>query len=59
MFPSLSPFVDLLRELYLEAERWLRRDPIILDLDGDGVENTSTRDGTVILFDYVADGVTI
>ena len=56
-FPSPSPFIDLLRELYLEAERWLRRDPIILDLDGDGVENTSTRDGTVILFDYDADGV--
>jgi hypothetical protein len=36
MYPALSPFIDELRELYLEAERWLRRDPIILDLDGDG-----------------------
>jgi len=29
----------------------------VLDLDGDGIETTSTRDGTVILFDHDADGV--
>ncbi len=29
----------------------------MLDLDGDGIETTSTRDGTVILFDHDADGV--
>jgi Ca2+-binding RTX toxin-like protein len=34
-----------------------RRDPLVLDLDGDGIETTSTRDGTVILFDHDADGV--
>ncbi|MDI9335498.1 MAG: hypothetical protein QM520_00475 [Gammaproteobacteria bacterium] len=32
-------------------------DPLALDLDGDGIETTSTRDGTVILFDQNADGV--
>jgi len=34
-----------------------RRDPLVLVLDGDGIETTSTRDGTVILFDHDADGV--
>jgi Ca2+-binding RTX toxin-like protein len=34
-----------------------RRDPLVLDLDGDGLETTSTRDGSVILFDHDADGV--
>ncbi len=29
----------------------------MLDLDGDGIETTSTRDGTVILFDHDADGI--
>ncbi|MDI9335496.1 MAG: hypothetical protein QM520_00465 [Gammaproteobacteria bacterium] len=32
-------------------------DPLALDLDGDGIETTSLRDGTVILFDQNADGV--
>lgn len=34
-----------------------RRDPLVLDLDGDGIETTSTRDGTVILFDHDGDGI--
>ncbi|MES2662639.1 MAG: calcium-binding protein, partial [Pseudomonadota bacterium] len=34
-----------------------RRDPLVFDLDGDGIETTSTRDGTVILFDHDADGI--
>jgi len=34
-----------------------RRDPLVLDLDGDGIETTSPRDTTVILFDHDADGV--
>ncbi|WP_269439351.1 beta strand repeat-containing protein, partial [Ralstonia pseudosolanacearum] len=34
-----------------------RRDPLVLDLDGDGIETTTTRDGTVILFDHDGDGV--
>src|SRR6218665_204686 len=33
------------------------RDPLVLDLDGDGIETTSVRDGTVIVFDHDADGV--
>jgi Ca2+-binding RTX toxin-like protein len=34
-----------------------RRDPLVFDLDSDGIETTSTRDGTVILFDHDADGI--
>lgn len=34
-----------------------RRDPLVLDLDGDGIETTSPRTGTVILFDHNADGI--
>lgn len=34
-----------------------RRDPLVLDLDGDGIETVSSRDGTVVLFDHDADGV--
>jgi len=34
-----------------------RRDPIVFDLDGDGIETTSTRDGIVILFDHDGDSV--
>ncbi|MDP1651355.1 MAG: calcium-binding protein [Rhodocyclaceae bacterium] len=33
------------------------RCPLVLDLDGDGIETTSTRDGTIILFDHDADGI--
>lgn len=34
-----------------------RRDPLTLDLDGDGIETTSSRDGTIILFDHDGDGI--
>ncbi|MEF9387617.1 calcium-binding protein [Ralstonia solanacearum species complex bacterium KE056] len=34
-----------------------RRDPLVLDLDGDGIETISTQNGAVIFFDHDADGV--
>ena len=34
-----------------------RIDPLVLDLDGDGIETTSTRNGSVILFDHDGDGI--
>ncbi|MFN5940548.1 MAG: hypothetical protein ACK44C_09320, partial [Polaromonas sp.] len=34
-----------------------RRDPLVLDLDGDGIETVGTNDGVVVLFDHDADGV--
>lgn len=37
----------------------MQRDPLVLDLDGDGIETTGERDGTRVLFDHHADGVKI
>jgi Ca2+-binding RTX toxin-like protein len=34
-----------------------RKDPLVLDMDGDGIETTSMQDGSVILFDHDADGI--
>jgi hypothetical protein len=34
-----------------------RRDPLVLDLDGDGIETTTVQGGSVILFDHDADGI--
>ncbi|WP_181259230.1 calcium-binding protein [Pseudoduganella armeniaca] len=34
-----------------------RRDPLVLDLDGDGIETTGTGNGTPVLFDHDGDGV--
>ncbi len=34
-----------------------RIDPLVLDLDGDGIETTSTRNGSIILFDHDGDGI--
>jgi hypothetical protein len=34
-----------------------RRDPLVLDLDGDGIETTTIQGGSVILFDHDADGI--
>ena len=34
-----------------------RSDPLVLDLDGDGVETTSPTSGPIILFDHNADGI--
>ena len=34
-----------------------RIDPLVLDLDGDGIETTSTRNGIIILFDHDGDGI--
>ncbi len=34
-----------------------RIDPLVLDLDGDGIETTSIRNGSIILFDHDGDGI--
>ena len=34
-----------------------RIDPLVLDLDGDGIETTSTRNDCIILFDHDGDGI--
>ncbi|WP_193615798.1 calcium-binding protein [Massilia sp. YMA4] len=34
-----------------------RRDPLALDLDGDGIETTSSREGISVVFDHNGDGI--
>ena len=47
---------DSLRDLFFQLERSVfGRDPLILDLDGDGIETVATDAG--ILFDHTADGL--
>ena len=51
--------VPTTNDSYLQSRAWLeRRDPLTLDLDGDGIETTGINgyDGT-ILFDHDGDGV--
>jgi hypothetical protein len=44
--------------LWDSAQNWIQRgDPIVLDLDGDGLETTSVNGSTSIQFDHNADGV--
>jgi len=43
--PNLIPFLDYLRERFQQADRWVRRDPLVLDLDGDGVETLAPGQG--------------
>jgi Ca2+-binding RTX toxin-like protein len=48
--------LDDVNALFLQARRWVqRRDPLVIDLDGDGIE-TIGADGAV-LFDHNGDGV--
>jgi hypothetical protein len=39
------------------ADGTIRRDPLALDLDGDGIETIGLRDGKPILFDHDGDGI--
>ena len=45
--------------LFLNAQHWVpRRDPLAIDLDGDGIETVGiSSTGNPILFDHDADGV--
>jgi Ca2+-binding RTX toxin-like protein len=44
-------------DFYLNARRWaLSRDPLVLDLDGDGIETTGITGNSPTLFDHDADG---
>ena len=48
---------DSIREKFEEAKEWLMpRDPLVLDLDGDGIETLGARESTA-LFDLDNDGI--
>ncbi len=54
-FPDLLPYVRLIEELFSRAEQSIS--PLVLDLDGDGIELSSVTDGSVIRFDMDMDGL--
>jgi len=45
-------------DFFLSARTWVapRVDPLILDLDGDGIETVGIRPGAAVLFDHDGDG---
>ncbi len=59
---NMSRAIDIVGEaandLYLQARRWQPpRDPLVLDLDGDGIDAVGIAGNSPILFDHDADGV--
>jgi hypothetical protein len=44
-----------LNDHYRQARGWIRRDPLAIDLDGDGIETVGVDAG--VLFDHNADGI--
>ena len=49
---------DLVADMFNAASNWMqRRDPLTLDLDGDGIESVGLRASNPILFDHDGDGV--
>ncbi|AAF83478.1 hemolysin-type calcium binding protein [Xylella fastidiosa 9a5c] len=54
--PSLSELRRMEYENFFEARKFMpRRDPLVLDLDGDGIETVAA--GKHILFDHDGDGI--
>jgi len=47
---------DLINDAYTAARSWVRRDPLALDLDGDGIETVGAAGSNVVLFDHDGDG---
>ena len=55
---SLRKLSDKLNDLFGFSKRWApRRDPLALDLDGDGLETTGITSSSQILFDHDGDGI--
>ncbi len=49
------PLSDKLNDHYAAARGWIRRDPLAIDLDGDGIETVGIAGG--VLFDHDGDGI--
>jgi hypothetical protein len=51
-------FDFLVNELYTASRGWsVPRDPLVLDLDGDGIETVGINPAAPVLFDHDADGI--
>lgn len=57
--PTPYDIQQLFSDLVLAAKGWTppRRDPLVLDLDGDGIETVGLNAASPILFEHDADGV--
>ncbi|MGJ0486227.1 MAG: calcium-binding protein [Methylomicrobium sp.] len=57
-FQLVPSLVQSLNDLFISARNWIqRRDPLTLDLDGDGLETVGIDPNAPILFDHDGDGV--
>lgn len=54
--PTPYEMSEWINDLFTDARSWVRRDPLVIDLDGDGIELVGA-DGSV-LFDHDGDGNT-
>ena len=52
---TLFRMFDTINDLFNQARTWIRRDPLALDLDGDGIETVGAS--STILFDHDGDGI--
>ena len=56
--PTPQEIKDKVKTWWDDAQHWLqRRDPLTLDLDGDGLETTGVAATNPILFDHDGDGI--
>lgn len=57
-FDDLDQLNPTIADNFNAAQSWVRRvDPLILDLDGDGIETVGLNAGNPLLFDHDGDGV--
>ncbi len=58
IFSGWKQLADLIPDLFNAAQKWIeRRDPLVLDLDGDGIETIPPLSTNPILFDHDGDGI--
>ena len=57
--PFWMPIYEVVNEFFNRALSWIeaRRDPVTLDLDGDGLETVGINTAAPILFDHDGDGI--
>jgi hypothetical protein len=57
-FRDFISIVDLTNTHFTSAQNWQPpRDPLVLDLDGDGIETVGISGASPVLFDHDADGI--
>ena len=53
---ALTDLTPLVNDLWNRARSWVRRDPLALDLNGNGLETVGATGPNVVLFDHDGDG---